>query len=583
MNIKDVVKDVENIIKKRELVNTRFNHSTYPQSPIVVIYGDEAAESVHGVVVDTLKSAWMSYDQKVVFAKPKDNKLEFLGGISGAANGLSTLFLKDYSLSEFDYNNCTVFSVVSSKDIKKIESFYEKIKEIDSITESIPEGRNVTLYLIALLDAGNKLSAQIKREFEQTQPECITGKKVFIIENRSSNGADLTDEESERKLFKNISYIMRLSQLQGIRISDELHLVGSQEVYKPYYEMAAGTVSGVIERVNYYVASHMSDTVQKKVTSETVASELGFDQKEFEYISQRAGLLDSYIPTRDVLQLMPLIQPQEPQTDSNADAFNRQTMGAFYAYVDSIYVNAENIVSVDSYAVYLKSRLSCFDIIRDFGDEDNIKSVIENIKERIIATPGYHLPPFQYIKHCLMSRCTNELLNNVLQAAAQKTYDEAKQYVNSVSNMCRRTFSHGKDDVFKFYRDRTYNKLTDSDLATIGKIGDPEQWLISIITNLVNSDKIYSLSLEGEFAARMGSSINQTVVDELKLEEQYFTSKINYSENIDVAGSVIFMDAQSTLWANIKGSLGLVTIFDMPENSEINIMKIYTYKRANLI
>ena len=125
--------------------------------------------------------------------------------------------------------------------------------------------------------------------------------------------------------------------------------------------------------------------------------------------------------------------------------------------------------------------------------------------------------------------------------------------------------------------------MTDSDLATIGKIGDPEQWLISIMTNLVNSDKIYSLSLESEFAARMGSSINQTVVDELKLEEQYFTSKINYSENIDVAGSVIFMDAQSTLWANIKGSLGLVTIFDMPENSEINIMKIYTYKRANLI
>ena len=126
--------------------------------------------------------------------------------------------------------------------------------------------------------------------------------------------------------------------------------------------------------------------------------------------------------------------------------------------------------------------------------------------------------------------------------------------------------------------------MTDYELSSIDKICDPDKWIVSFIEKIVDNDGIYTGSLEQELVHRMAiedaSTVSKTVVQALTVLENYYVSNYNYNENVDVDGRIIFMDAESELWNSIKNHLGTVTIFDMPENNEINLLKIYTYRKV---
>ena len=245
----NLISKVEGIIKKR-MMNVSFTLSTPLHSPVIIIYADDKVEQFHGLIVESLKSAWRTYDQKVVFLKLTGNSIKLLEGLSGNKNDFNLIFSRDYGLTDFDYSKCSVFTVVSSFNVLEERELSNKIKTIDAAVANLMNGRQNSSYLIAFLNSKNAISEQFRRDCENLNMDCVTDKIVFFIENRSSDGADLTDEVSEMRMFKNLSYIIRMSQLQNVNIKKGCHLISSQEVHKPYYEMAAGIITGVIERVN---------------------------------------------------------------------------------------------------------------------------------------------------------------------------------------------------------------------------------------------------------------------------------------------------------------------------------------------
>lgn len=582
LDANSLIKSVEDIIKNTEISNHQYTFFEHPHSPIIVIYTDDDSAKVHDVLINSLRTAWSTYDKKIVFAKfTNDNKYEYLEGLTGIKNEFASLFTRDYSLTDFEYNYCTVFCVTSSHGVNTSQTIFERIEKTDTLFEEILAGRQAIKYLVTLLDIKNKVSSEFRRECEQSEIECINDKKVFFIENRSYDGADLTDEISEKKLFKNLSYIIRMSQLPGVRVSNSLHLIGSQEVLKPYYEMAAGTIAGVVEKISAYVSARISAIQQESVSREHIAADLGFDGDTFEYIIQKKSKIQKYLPSNELLFSMPLAEPKEPNIESTAAFFNQQTMGCFFAYVDSIDIGNSGILSIEDFVLYLENKLTCFDIIKDFGKQDRIFEIIEYINDKIIYKSFEYLHPVKYVEQYLMERCKNEVLTSILEQSTKIALNDAKEYVNSINNFCKLIFSHGREDIYDYYKKKTFNKILDSDINSIGKISDFEKWILAFVTKIINDDNLYSLSLEDELADRIGrdfASISGTVVDELQSEDQYFTSRINYMSDVDVAGKIIFIDKESNLWQKIKDKLGAVTIFDMPENSELNIMKVYTYK-----
>ena len=318
---------------------------------------------------------------------------------------------------------------------------------------------------------------------------------------------------------------------------------------------------------------------QSNISSEVIANDLGFVNGEFEYIDELSGIIDQLIPTESVLLSLPVAVPEEPQLDTSAAVFNRQTLGTFYAYIESLKI--DHIVSLDGFKSNLKKKLSCFDILRDFGSEISIANAVGFMQDRILTNSGEHLPPVGYAKNNIKNRCRNELINSILKPAVIDLYNDANNYMKSLSSTCSQVFSHGSEEIFNFYKNYVYNKLTDNELSSIDKICDPDNWIVSFIEKIVNNDGIYTGSLEQELVHRMAiedASVSKTVVQTLTVLEEYYMSNYNYNENVDVGGRIIFMDAESELWNSIRGSLGSVTIFDMPENNEINIVKVYTYK-----
>lgn len=576
----NLISKVEGIIKKREMMNVSFTLSTPLHSPVIIIYADDKVEQFHGLIVESLKSAWRTYDQKVVFLKLTGNSIKLLEGLSGNKNDFNLIFSRDYGLTDFDYSKCSVFTVVSSFNVLEERELSNKIKTIDAAVANLMNGRQNSSYLIAFLNSKNAISEQFRRDCENLNMDCVTDKIVFFIENRSSDGADLTDEVSEMRMFKNLSYIIRMSQLQNVNIKKGCHLISSQEVHKPYYEMAAGIITGVIERVNRYLVEKNNYLRQSNISSEVIANDLGFVNGEFEYIDELSGIIDQLIPTESVLLSLPVAVPEEPQLDTSAAVFNRQTLGTFYAYIESLKI--DHIVSLDGFKSNLKKKLSCFDILRDFGSEISIANAVGFMQDRILTNSGEHLPPVGYAKNNIKNRCRNELINSILKPAVIDLYNDANNYMKSLSSTCSQVFSHGSEEIFNFYKNYVYNKLTDNELSSIDKICDPDNWIVSFIEKIVNNDGIYTGSLEQELVHRMAiedaSTVSKTVVQTLTVLEDYYMSNYNYNENVDVGGRIIFMDAESELWNSIRGSLGSVTIFDMPENNEINIVKVYTYK-----
>lgn len=583
MEANSLVKTVEEIIKKTEISNHQFTFFEHPKAPIVVIYADEKAIEIHNILISSLKNVWATYEKKIIFAKLCDEKrIEYIAGLAGTKNDHNTLFEKDSNFTGFDYSRCTVFLVTSTYGLSSQNTIYQQIKIVDTTVADILSGRIAIKYLVALLDMSNPISAGFRKECEQIGNECLNDKKVFFIENRGSDGADLTDEISEAKLFKNLSYIIRTSQLPGIKVSNGLHLVGSQEVHKPYYEMSAGTIAGVVERIGAYITAHINNLQNRHIATEKIASDLGFNGDNFEYVEQKKSSIQKFIPTSDAFALMPLSEPREPNVEASAEIFNKQTMGGFFAYVDSIDIGKSDIVTLDGYIEYLKKKLTCFDILGDLGIDSRISETIGYIKNRTIQKAVKHLSPAKYMEQFLMDKCKEELLSNILEKSAKTVLDCAKHYIDSVNQICQLVFPHGKEDIYNFYKKKAIDSITDSDLSSIGTICDPDQWVVSFIKKIINSDTMYSLSLEDELAKRIGhsASISGTVVGELQSENQYFSSSINYSTNVDVAGRILFMDKESELWNSIENHLGTVTIFNMPENNEINLLKIYTYRKV---
>ena len=382
----NLISKVEGIIKKREMMNVSFTLSTQLHSPIIIVYADDKVVQFHSLVVETLKTAWRMYDQKVVFSKLTGNSIELLEGLSGNKSDFNSIFSRDYGFTDFDYSKCSVFTVVSTFNVLEESEIHNRIKTVDSAVDNLMNGRQNSSYLIAFLNSKNKISEQFRRNCENISIDCVADKIVFFIENRSSDGADLIDEVSEMRMFKNLSYIIRMSQLQNVNIKNGCHLISSQEVHKPYYEMAAGIVTGVIERVNRYLVKKNNNLRQSTISSEVIANDLGFVNGEFEYIDEQSGIIDQLIPTESVLLSLPVAVPEEPQLDSTAAVFNRQTMGTFYAYIESLKV--EHIVSLDGFKSYLKKRLSCFDILRDFGSEISIDNAVEFMQDRILTNAG---------------------------------------------------------------------------------------------------------------------------------------------------------------------------------------------------
>lgn len=561
------------------MLNVSFTLSTHLHSPIIIVYADDKVTKFHSLMVDTLKSAWATYDQKVVFCKLASDRLEPLEGLSGNKSEFNSLFSRDYGLTDFDYTRCSVFTIVSSFSVLEEVEISKKINKVDDLVSSVLSGRQSSSYVIAFLDSKNKVSEQFRKKCESSTIDCVTDKIVFFIENRSSDGADLTDDISEMRMFKNLSYLVRMSQLQNVNIDSGCHLISSQEVHKPYFEMASGITAGVIERLNKYLVEKNKSIRQGALSNEVIANDLGFINGEFEYIDGQSRTIEQLIPPESVLLSLPVSIPKEPQLDATAAVFNKQTMGTFYAYIESL--NVDHVVSLAGFKSYLKKKLSCFDILRDFGSETNITSAVAFIQERILTNAGEHLPPAGYAKNNIKNRCRNDLVDSILKVAICELYDDANCYMKALSSMCSQVFSHGREEIFNFYKNYVYNKLTDYEISSIDKICDPEDWIVSFIKNIVDNDPIYSASLEQELVYRMEiedkAAVSQTVVQALTVLENYYVSNFNYSENVDVGGKIVFMDAESDLWNSIKKSLGSVSIFDMPENNEINILKIYTY------
>lgn len=576
----NLINKVEEIIKRREMLDVSFTLSTPPRSPIIVVYTDDEVVKFHDTIVNTLQSVWMTYDRKVIFSKLSCDGIETLSGLSGKESELNSLFSLDYGLTDFDYSTCCVFTVVSSFNVSKESEITNRINEVDTFVSSKLNGHKNNAYLVAFLDVKNTVSAEFRRDLEQSKIDSAIDKKVFIVENRRSDGADLTDEISMRRMYKNLSYIIRMSQLQNIGIKNGCHLIGSQEVHKPYYEMAAGVTAGVLDRIKKYLKEKNDVVRYSSSSAEEISRDLGFFNGEFEYIDSMTTRMDNLVPSDMELLSLPVAIPEEPQLDSTAAVFNRQTMGTFYAYTNTLNVN--QVVSIEEFKLYLKKKLGCFDILSDFGSQTSIDSTIRYIRDRILSNDGEHLPPIGYVKNIIKNKSKDELIEHILRPALLELNSDANNYMRSLSTLCAQVFSHGREEIFEFYRSRVFREVTEAELSSIDKICDPENWIISFIEKIVENDTIYSGSLEQELIYRMEiedtSAVSTTVVKALTTLDDYFVSNYNYNENVDVGGRIIFMDAESDLWDNIKNNLGAVRIFDMPENNEINLLKIYTYQ-----
>lgn len=255
--------------------------------------------------------------------------------ISDAVDCLTVL---DSNLAaDFRYDKIDVFFIMVTSDFASSGAYFDSISSVVGLLYNGINGREINLSLFSMTYFDVQKAAvnqQIEQEYESGNYDRFAGRDVvsFFAENKLTNGARLQRNDGGwTDLYKILWCIIRLVQDPTVTLNNRLHAVSFNAIAKPYREMAVGVLAAAREHLAaVYYAEPFNINGHADIDNR-IKERMGFSNGSFSFISR---YLEGRLSVDNILDFFPRRVPHDFELQQTADQFNRETLGAFFAYVD---------------------------------------------------------------------------------------------------------------------------------------------------------------------------------------------------------------------------------------------------------